>query len=121
MGLLPTISRVTRCGPKLTVGRRFEVSARSALGTTRLAATVVAPFRKSRRLLSIGDESALLGSLNDDVCLATDFPLMSLLQRKRTLPLPQLRVNLNPYFPAGVRGRSRVTDYLKRTDVAAAT
>jgi hypothetical protein len=53
MGLLPTISRVTWCDPKLTVGSRFEVSALSALGTTRLAATAVASFRKSRRLLSI--------------------------------------------------------------------
>ena len=52
MGLLPTISRVTRCGPRLTVGSRFEVSAWSVAGTIRLAATVVALFRKSRRLLS---------------------------------------------------------------------
>ncbi len=70
MGLLPTMSRVTRCGPRLTVGNRSDGSARSIPGATRLAATEVAPFRKSRRLLSGRDESKLSRDLNKDVLSA---------------------------------------------------
>src|ERR1035437_3248580 len=68
MGLLPTIRRDTRCLPSGTVGKVPASTALASGAATSPAATVVAPFRKSRRLASHGLHGS--DSRNDD----DDFP-----------------------------------------------